>query len=81
MNNSTPESGSDGARHLVEKSRCCCGEILGCVEGKEAAYIEWTSISPVKVSPVASSRVNPCSNKKMENQEMIQIPSRGMQVE
>jgi hypothetical protein len=64
MNNSTPKLGSGGARHLVENSRCCCGEILGCVEGKEAANIEWTSISPCTVSPVASSRVKPCSNYK-----------------
>lgn len=60
MNNSTPESGSGGARHLAEYSRWRCGAKLGCDEGKEAANIEWTSMSPLKERPVASSRVNPC---------------------
>jgi len=40
MNNSTPESESGWARHLVENSRCRCGEKLGCDEGKDAANTE-----------------------------------------
>lgn len=57
---STCSSGSGGAFHLLEKSRCRCGAKLGCDEGKEAANTEWISTSPITDSPVASSRVNPC---------------------
>ena len=63
MNNSTGPSGRGGAFHLLDFSRSFCGAKLGCDVGKDAAKMEWTSTSPFKESPVASSRENPCEQQ------------------
>jgi len=56
---STGPSGTTGACHLFDNSRCLWGAKLGCDVGREATKTEWTSMSPFTVSPVASSRVKP----------------------
>lgn len=74
MKSSISPSGRGGAHHLVDISRCFCGAKLGWDVGKEAANTEVRSTSPLRDSPVASSRENPCDRYKklLEN---IQTPN------
>lgn len=50
--------------HLTEKSNTLWGEKLGCDVGREVAWTEWTSTSPLTAKPVASSSVKPWGNSK-----------------
>ena len=52
--------GRGGDFHLSDISSTCWAEKLGWEVGREVAYTECMSTSPLIVKPVASSRVNPC---------------------
>lgn len=64
INRSMGPLGWGGAFHFWDISRCFWGVKLGCAEGREAASIVWTSMSPFKAKPVASSNANPYVNRR-----------------